>query len=126
MRNRKTMEELARLQRSAVDEVSIGRMIAGIENELGYPLNDAVAQLKQALSAADRASFRFAGAGLEIEAEVSRAEFENRIAEDLAQMDGAVNRPGRGRGSRRRYRPRVPDRGHVPDTRRPLGAALRR
>ncbi len=73
MRTRRTIEELRRLQRDAVDPKPIGRMIALIEHEQGFPLYDAVGRLKRALSGADRAEFRFAGGGVEISAEVRRA-----------------------------------------------------
>lgn len=92
MRNRRTMEELRRLQKSAVDPAAIGRMIALIDNELGYPLYDAVGRLKRALSSEDRATFLFSGGGLSIEAEVSRAEFESWIAEDVARIEATVDR----------------------------------
>ena len=92
MRNRRTMEELAQLHRSAVDKDAVGRMIAVIENELGYPLHDAVGRLKQALSYAEEAHFHFAGAGLEIEADVSRADFEGWIAEDVARIEATLDR----------------------------------
>ncbi|MET0307617.1 MAG: Hsp70 family protein, partial [Sphingomonas sp.] len=91
MRNRKTLDELGRLQRSAIEPDAIGRMIALIENELGYPLYDAVGQLKRALSSEDHAGFRFSGAGLEIEADVTRAEFESWIAEDLARIAQTID-----------------------------------
>jgi hypothetical chaperone protein len=92
MRNRRTLEELNRLRRSALEPDAIGRMIAVIENELGYPLYDAVGRLKRALSIDDRAHFHFAGAGLEIEAEVRRAEFESWIAEDIVRIEATVDR----------------------------------
>lgn len=92
MRNRRTLEQLRRLQQSAVDGAAIGRMIAVIENELGYPLYDAVGRLKRALSEGDAAHFHFAGAGLEIEADVTRAEFEGWIAEDVAAVEATVDR----------------------------------
>jgi hypothetical chaperone protein len=92
MRNRRTMDELARLRSAALDPQAIGRMIAVIENELGYPLYEAVGALKRALSTEERASFRFTGGGLDIEAEVTRAEFEDWIAEDLARVEATVDR----------------------------------
>jgi hypothetical chaperone protein len=92
MRNRRTLEELHRLQRAAVDPVAIGRMIAIIENEFGYPLYDAVGRLKRALSGEERAHFHFSGAGLEIEADVARPEFELWIAEDLKRIEVTVDR----------------------------------
>jgi hypothetical chaperone protein len=92
MRNRRTLAELEKLQRSALDPNAIGRMIAVIEEELGYHLYDAVGQLKRALSAHDYAHFHFAGAGVEIEADVSRADFERWIAPDIERIEGAVDR----------------------------------
>ncbi|PSJ36195.1 Hsp70 family protein [Allosphingosinicella deserti] len=92
MRNRRTMDELRRLQRDAVDGAAIARMIAVIENELGYPLYDSVGRLKRALSSEEKAHFHFAGAGLEIEADVTRNMFETWIADDIARMDQTVDR----------------------------------
>ena len=92
MRNRRTLEELERLRRSAVEPQAIARMIAVIENELGFALYDAVGRLKRALSGEDRAEFRFSGAGLEIAAEVTRADFEAWIADDIARIAATVDR----------------------------------
>ncbi|KQX26041.1 MULTISPECIES: Hsp70 family protein [unclassified Sphingomonas] len=91
MRNRRTLDELGKLRRSAVEPHAIDRMIAVIENELGYALYDAVGQLKRTLSSEDRASFRFTGGGLDIEAEVNRADFEGWIAPDVARIEAAVD-----------------------------------
>ncbi|WP_298810970.1 Hsp70 family protein [uncultured Sphingomonas sp.] len=91
MRNRRTLGELERLQRSAIDPDAIGRMIALIEHELGFPLYDAVARLKRDLSSADRAEFRFAGGGLDIADTVTRADFERWIADDVARMAASVD-----------------------------------
>lgn len=91
MRNRKTLDELHRLQRTALDPHAIGRMIAVVENELGYPLYDAVAQLKRTLSSKEQASFHFASSGIEIEAQVTRETFEQWIADDLARVAATVD-----------------------------------
>lgn len=91
MRNRKTLDELRRLQRHALEPEAIGRMIALIEHEQGFPLYDAVGQLKRALSSADEAAFRFQGEGVTIEATVKRAEFEAWIAEDLKRIEAALD-----------------------------------
>ncbi|GAA0676301.1 putative chaperone protein [Sphingomonas insulae] len=91
MRNRKTLAALDTLRKSALDPDAIGRMIAVIEQELGYRLYDAVGQLKRALSQAEVAQFRFEGAGLAIAAEVTRAQFEAWIAPDIARIDAAVD-----------------------------------
>ena len=91
MHNRKTMAELAALQRNAVDPDAIGRMMAVVENELGYPLYDAVGKLKRALSSQEEAHFHFSGAGLAIEADVRRTDFEGWIAEDLERIAATVD-----------------------------------
>ncbi|USU13716.1 Hsp70 family protein [Sphingomonadaceae bacterium OTU29THOMA1] len=91
MRNRRTLAELDKLRRAASDPAAIGRMIAVIEQELGYQLYDAVGRLKRTLSAEPAALFRFEGAGLSIEAEVTRAQFEEWIAPDIARIDAAVD-----------------------------------
>ena len=91
MRNRKTLAELEKLRRTATDPEAIGRMIAVIEEEEGYHLYDAVGRLKRVLSAAEVAEFRFEGAGLNIAAEVRRADFEAWIAPDVARIDAAVD-----------------------------------
>ncbi|WP_176592208.1 Hsp70 family protein [Sphingobium sp. EM0848] len=91
MRNRRTMEELARLQKTANDPAAIGRMITVIEKELGYPLYDAVGSLKRRLSEVESATFAFEGGGLAIEAEVTRADFEGWIAPDIARIEATVD-----------------------------------
>lgn len=91
MRNRRTLAELDKLRRSALDPDAVGRMIAVIEEEQGFRLYDAVGRVKRDLSAAESARFQFAGGGLSIEAEVTRAQFEAWIAPDVARIEGAVD-----------------------------------
>ncbi len=92
MRNRRTMDELARLQKNAKEPAAIGRMMTVIEKELGYPLYDAVGALKRALSDSESATFGFSGGGLEIEQEVTRADFERWIAPDIARIEETVDK----------------------------------
>lgn len=98
MRNPRTLEELGRLQRAAIDPVAIGRMIAVVEHELGHGLYEAVDRLKRALSTEDHGAFHFESPALTITAEVARADFEHWIAPDLARIaetvDGALARAG--------------------------------
>jgi len=91
MRNRRTLEELRRLQHQAIDPDAIARLIAVVENELGYPLYDAIGRLKRGLSTNECSTFQFAGGGLDIIADVSRAEFEAWIGDDLASIEGCVD-----------------------------------
>ncbi|PZU08670.1 Hsp70 family protein [Sphingomonas sp.] len=92
MRNRRTLAELEKLQRNALDPEAIGRMIAVIEEEQGFALYRAVGQVKRDLSASEEAHFHFAGAGLAIEADVRRETFEQWIAPDIARIEAAVDR----------------------------------
>ena len=91
MRNRRTIDEIRRLQRDAERPDLIGRMIALIEHEQGFPLYDAVGRLKRALSGSDHAEFHFAGGGIEIGADVRRADFEQWIADDLRRIEAAMD-----------------------------------
>ena len=91
MRNRRTLDELRRLQRDAVDPAPIGRMIALIEHEQGFPLYDAVGRLKRQLSSETHAEFRFSSEGVEIAAEVRRDAFEQWIAADLRRIEAAMD-----------------------------------
>lgn len=90
MRNPRTLDALAKLRHSALEPDAIGRMIAVVENELGYPLYEAVGQVKRALSSERQAEFRFTGGELDIACEVSRADFESWIAPDIARIDVCV------------------------------------
>ncbi len=92
MRNRRTIAELEKLRKSALDPDAIGRMIAVIEEELGFQLHEAVGRVKRDLSAAEQATFRFEGGGLSIEADVTRTAFETWIAPDIARIEAAVDR----------------------------------
>jgi hypothetical chaperone protein len=98
MRNHRTLGELRRLQRDALDPAAIGQMIALIEEEQGFPLYDAVGRLKRTLSAEEHAEFRFVGGDVEIVAEVRRTDFEQWTNEDLKRievaMDAALSRAG--------------------------------
>ncbi len=91
MRNRRTLDDLRRLERAALDPEPVGRMIALIEGEQGFPLYDAVGRLKRALSNQERAEFSFVGGDVEISAEVRRADFEQWIADDLQRIEATMD-----------------------------------
>ncbi|WP_421854739.1 Hsp70 family protein [Novosphingobium sp.] len=92
MRNRRTLDQLGKLRLSASDPAAISRMIAVVENELGYGLYEAVGAVKRDLSSQTEAVFAFEGEGLAVRAEVRRADFERWIAPDLAELEGGVDR----------------------------------
>ncbi len=62
-----------------------------VEMDMGLALYRAVGEAKAALSAGARATLRFAGWGVSVETEITRADFEGWIARDLAAIDGAVD-----------------------------------
>jgi hypothetical chaperone protein len=94
------MTELRRLTRDAERPDQIENLIEIIDLDLGYELYLAVSKLKAQLSDRDRAPFRFSAAGIEIEAEATRADFELWIADDIASIastiDLALERAGTG------------------------------
>jgi hypothetical chaperone protein len=98
MRNRRTLDELRKLQRDALDPAPIGRMIALIEHEQGFPLYEAVGRAKRDLSTAEQARFVFTGGDVEIDVVIDRRDFEQWIADDLhrieAAMDAALTKAG--------------------------------
>ena len=69
-----------------------------IENDLGYHLYRAVERTKVALSSATETRFKFADDPVSIDVSVTRAQFEEWIAEDMATMaacvDGLLDRVG--------------------------------
>lgn len=62
-----------------------------VEENEGYALYQAVSRAKTALSAADSARLTFRAHGIEIDAQVTRAEFESWIADDLARIEAALD-----------------------------------
>lgn len=90
LHTRKTLAELEKLRRAALDPLPILRMIAIVEQELGYRLYEAVARVKRDLSSAQAATFRFSGGGLAIEAHVTREEFESWISPDIDRIEETV------------------------------------
>ena len=91
MRNRRTIDELRKLQRDALVPAPLGRMIALIEEEQGFPLYEAVGRAKRALSTTDETTFLFEHGEVQISATVSQSDFEQWIADDLQRIEAAMN-----------------------------------
>jgi hypothetical chaperone protein len=95
MKSPAVLRELRAYLRDAIDSSGLETFLAIIENDLGYPLYKAVADTKAALSNASSAPLRFHASGvgfdLELNATVQRAEFEQWIAAELAQIEAAVD-----------------------------------
>ena len=91
LKSPETMTELRRLVKQAEKPEHIKDLIQVIEFDLGYELYLAVAKLKMQLSASDRASLHFGAMGFNIEAEITRGDFERWIAADIAAIAATVD-----------------------------------
>lgn len=89
MKSSRELRELKSLARTAVDP-GVEAFIGLIEGDHGYPLYRAVSQVKEALSKADEAVFRFKADAIDIEAPITRARFERWIAPELLQIEQAL------------------------------------
>ncbi|WP_374577523.1 Hsp70 family protein [Phenylobacterium sp.] len=92
MRASRDMREIRKLVREAVEPEKIERLVEVLDENYGYRLYRAVSDLKEALSSQDAAAFRFAAGGIDIGAQVERAEFEDWIAPELRLIEDAVDR----------------------------------
>lgn len=70
----------------------VGRFVRLVESEQGYTLYRAVSDVKEALSREPQARFHFTGPGFEIDAAVTRAQFEAWIEPELAAIEAALDR----------------------------------
>ena len=61
-----------------------------VEMDMGLALYRAVGETKAALSRADKATLKFSGWGVAMEVDVTRADFESWIADDLAAIEKTV------------------------------------
>ncbi len=91
MRSPKTLRDIAELAKTAQHPERLRGLIALIQDEQGFPLYQAVSKVKASLSSADTAVLRFSHAGIAIDRMVTRAEFEQWIAPDIARMGTAVD-----------------------------------
>ncbi|MEQ9196254.1 MAG: Hsp70 family protein [Parvibaculum sp.] len=88
-KTRRMLEEIRQTAEAADEIAALARLI---EEERGFALYRAVEAAKVDLSGADEARLRFDLAPVEIDAAVTRAEFEQWIAPELAEMAACVDR----------------------------------
>jgi hypothetical chaperone protein len=92
LKSRKTLALLDRLQRGAVDRPRIDNLVRVIEGDLGLPLHQSVERAKVELSRADGGMLRFAAGGVGLASALSRADFDDWIAAELAAIDQVIDR----------------------------------
>ncbi len=84
------LADLRKLAEASARGAELEDLITVVEMDMGLALYRAVGDCKAALSRDMGATLRFGGYGVDIEADVSRADFERWIAADLAVIDGAI------------------------------------
>jgi hypothetical chaperone protein len=85
------IRELERLQRASLSPDKIAKFLDVIRNDWGFNIYRAVSDTKVKLSAAQRADFVLKLGDIEIEQEISRADFERWIAHDIQRIEETVD-----------------------------------
>jgi hypothetical chaperone protein len=91
MNNRQTLRHITDILRSAVDQQAFEGLVHVIRNEEGFSLFQAVSRVKQALTAERTTQLRFKAGPIEIDRTVTRAEFEQWIADDLSRIEARAD-----------------------------------
>ncbi|WP_127077656.1 Hsp70 family protein [Rhodomicrobium lacus] len=91
MRSSGAVAELKRLAAASVEPEKIERFIALIEGNVAYSLYKAVSEAKTRLSRDASARLTFSASGVELDAEIARADFERWIARDLAHLSASID-----------------------------------
>jgi hypothetical chaperone protein len=86
-----TIADLRKLAEASDRGGELEDLITIVEMDMGLALYRAIGGLKAALSSQERARLAFSGYGVAIDVEVSRADFEGWIADDLARLDATVD-----------------------------------
>jgi hypothetical chaperone protein len=91
LRTRNVTEILKSARARAMEPDKIEALIMLVDEDLGFQLHQAVQRLKFELSNTEAAEFRFTDGTLELRKQVTRAEFEGWIADDLAAIENCVD-----------------------------------
>jgi hypothetical chaperone protein len=91
LKTRNVTEILKAAHARAQEPEKIAALITLIEEDLGYQLHQAVQRLKIDLSREESADFRFRDGSLDITAQVTRADFEAWISDDLEALENTVD-----------------------------------
>ncbi len=85
------LRELEHLQRTSLSPDKIAAFLDVIRNDWGFNIYRAVSDAKVRLSSATTATFALRLGELDIEQEISRADFERWIADDIARIEQTVD-----------------------------------
>jgi hypothetical chaperone protein len=92
MKTSRGFRELKEVARFSEAPELVGRFVRLVESDQGYTLYKAVSDAKEALSRDTATRFAFRGPGFEIDATITRVDFESWIAEELEAIEGALDR----------------------------------
>ncbi len=92
LRSRETMQMLETTRKQALEGERIEALLHLINEDLGYRLHQSVQRAKVDLSQAEATTFRYYDGIADIETRITRREFEGWIAEELAAIEGCVDR----------------------------------
>ncbi len=90
LKTRNVAEILRGARARAAEPEKVAALMTLIEEDLGYQLHRAVERLKVDLSRQTMAHFRFRDGSMEIEADVTREQFEGWIGEELESIESCV------------------------------------
>ncbi len=90
LKDSRTWADLRYILGGSTDRPAIARLMTLIDEDLGFPLYQAIATAKHELSRAERAGIVFDESGLEIDESLCRDEFEAMIAEHVEGMAAAA------------------------------------
>ncbi|MBD2745615.1 Hsp70 family protein [Microvirga sp. BT688] len=85
------LKELRELARAALEPEPLEKFIDIVEYDLGFALYRAVSSAKVALSSQEETDFSFRSEGVDIQARITRADFDGWIAEDVQKIAGTVD-----------------------------------
>lgn len=91
MRSTGAVAEMKRLAAASLEPEKIERFVALIESNAAYTLYKAVSEAKTRLSREEYAALTFSACGLELDAPITRVEFERWIARDLASISACID-----------------------------------
>jgi hypothetical chaperone protein len=91
MKTSETLKELNDLARLSLDPEPLMKLIELVENDFGFALYRAVSSAKAALSSQDSTEFRFQQGSINIEASITRLDFEKWIHNDVARIAKTVD-----------------------------------
>lgn len=92
MRHSRDYRELQQLEKTSNTPEKIRAFLNFLDNDAGYAMNRAVTAAKLQLSQADTGTLSLHVAGVDIERQIKRVEFEKWIAPELEDIGAAVDR----------------------------------